>query len=366
MFIHGPIKSRDLIILSFCHLLVDGVSAAVILHQSGQLYEAILIYNTFAFTTQCLTGMIPDKYGRGRLLVLISSVIMLGGAIAPLPAIMKAVVIGLGNSLFHVSGGYMTLKGSRSMGPLGVFVAPGALGLFIGTAFPELCMPMVLLLVILAAALLLLGRADPAVTPDSDITPGSAVTSDLSVTPAEEAQRSAVTPMEDAPLSGGERGLLTGLLLVAIAARAVGGSAVVFPWKTGLAAGAVTVFAVFLGKSMGGFIAERSGIRMAAVISVTVAALMIVLASGFMIPSLVGQFALNISMPITLFLIYRLFPDRPGLAFGLAASALWPGTLIGKLIHLTGIWSDLLIILCFAAGLAAILVTEGRLENEKH
>ena len=82
-----------------------------------------------------------------------------------------------------------------------------------------------------------------------------------------------------------------------------------------------------------------------------------------MIPSIIGQFALNITMPVTLYLIYRLYPDSPGFAFGLAASALWPGSLLGKAIHLTGIWADLITMICFVSGLIAILITERRLNK---
>ena len=39
-----------------------------------------------------------------------------------------------------------------------------------------------------------------------------------------------------------------------------------------------------------------------------------------------GQFLLNLTMPVTLWLLYLAMPDSPGFAFGLAASALWPGT----------------------------------------
>lgn len=58
-------------------------------------------------------------------------------------------------------------------------------------------------------------------------------------------------------------------------------------------------------------------------------------------------------MPVTLWLIYRAMPESPGFAFGLAASALWPGTLAGQLISLTGAWNSALILVSFAAGLAA-------------
>ena len=78
-----------------------------------------------------------------------------------------------------------------------------------------------------------------------------------------------------------------------------------------------------------------------------------------------GQFFLNLSMPITLYLLYRCLPDSPGFAFGLAASALWPGALIGGMLPTSGGGRSALILLCFALALFAILFAERRLSNEK-
>jgi hypothetical protein len=60
-------------------------------------------------------------------------------------------------------------------------------------------------------------------------------------------------------------------------------------------------------------------------------------------------------MPVTLWLLYRAMPDAPGFAFGLAASALWPGSLAGRLIRLSGSAQWAYIAACFLFGLLAIL-----------
>ena len=359
------IRKGELTILSICHLLVDGVCAAVMLCDLSlpQLAAAILVYDTCAFTTQALTGMLPDRFGHARLFVLLSAVVLAFGALLPLSIIPQAVVIGLGNSLFHVSGGYLTLRGSRTMGPLGVFVAPGAIGLFLGTAFPVLRLPFLLLLLVLAVL-----DAVPELRPEQFGTPegNDDVAGDVRLfehfeKQAESTQVGAVSTAS--PLPARETALYAVLLLIAVAARAVGGSAVVFPWKTGLTAGAALTAAVFLGKTSGGFAADRLGLQKVAIFSVLAASLLLIFFPQSMVLSLIGQFALNLSMPITLWLVYRLYPNDPGFAFGLAAAALWPGTLAGKLIHLTGVWAGLLTFVCFAAGLAAVLITEKKLKG---
>lgn len=73
---------------------------------------------------------------------------------------------------------------------------------------------------------------------------------------------------------------------------------------------------------------------------------------------------MNLTMPVTLWLIYLALPDSPGFAFGLAASALWPGTLAGGMIKLSGAWQSALILVSFSFGLAAIFIAAKKLEKE--
>ena len=341
-------RKRELILLSLSHLLVDGICAATLLADKSvrNLGVAILLYNTLAFSTQCLTGMLPDRFGRGRQLVLLSALMLGLGAQQFLPLMVRAAVLGLGNSLFHVSGGYLTLKSSQTLGPLGIFVAPGAVGLFLGGAWPALRVPMAALFLILAGVLVLIGKEEmTADRPKEGIGPARAAKDRVLSKP---------------PL------LLVAFLLLAIAARAIGGSAITFPWKEGLLPEIFLVAAVFLGKSMGGLLADRFGIRPIAFLSVGLAAVLLALGGQWMAPSLLGQWALNLSMPLTLYLLYRLYPDYPGFAFGLAASALWPGVIMGNMIEPRGIWAGILAAAAFLPGLAAILITERRVHHEKN
>jgi len=88
---------------------------------------AVILYNTLAFSTQCVVGCVLDIPGRrlksaaggdraivrfcgcaeaaGMMLVAV-------GALIPLPLILRVVLFGLGNSIFHVSGGMVTFEKS--------------------------------------------------------------------------------------------------------------------------------------------------------------------------------------------------------------------------------------------------------------
>ena len=73
--------------------------------------------------------------------------------------------------------------------------------------------------------------------------------------------------------------------------------------------------------------------------------------------------AINLTMPVTLWLMYLALPDEPGFAFGLAAAALWPGSLAGYLVSLSGMWLWLCVIICFSIGTVSILYSLKRIKQ---
>ena len=340
---------RLLFLLSAAHLLVDGLCAATVfgrLNGAENLSALILLYNTLAFSTQCAAGLAADRLRRHVQAGSVSMLAVVSGWLLPLPPLARIVLIGLGNSVFHVAGGCVTLEqsGGRA-GKLGVFVAPGAVGLTLGTLFPRLGVLFAALLV-LCAVLLPVRFA------------GSIAEVRLSGPQArEQVFRGHVSERKG-------HTLVSVLLAAAVAVRAVGGSAVSFPWKTGAGLSLLLTLCVFGGKAAGGFVCDRIGVRRAALASILPASLLTAFCSGWMVPSLAGQFALNLTMPVTLWLMYRAMPDAPGFAFGLAASALWPGTLAGRMIEPTGPARWILVLACFLGGLWAILYAEKQIDPE--
>ena len=319
---------RRLCLNAAAHLLVDGLCAATMfgaLAAEEHLPLMILLYNTLAFSTQCLVGLAADRLKSDRIAAAVSMLCIVLGYALPVPGWARVGLIGLGNSVFHVAGGRMTLLQSRGRAwPLGVFVAPGAVGLTLGTIWPKLGAVFAILLSVCAVLELLI--------------PGEAA-----ISHSEKARGSLLVPV---------------LLTLAVAVRAVGGSAVSFPWKTGAQSALLLTGFVFAGKLLGGFLSDRIGARKTVWFSILPAAVLIAFCAAWAAPSLLGQLALNLTMPVTLWLLWRAMPDAPGLAFGLTASALWPGMITGQLMTLTGpaLWACVL--LSFGFGLWAILYAE--------
>ena len=120
--------------LAILHALVDAVCASSLLGAIADSvsYETLLclvvVYNSLAFCTQWLTGLLLDKTGRDRFWLFVSLTLLAGGALLPLPVYAVTVLLGIGNSFFHVSAGrYVILDSGGKAAPLGMFVAPGAL-----------------------------------------------------------------------------------------------------------------------------------------------------------------------------------------------------------------------------------------------
>ncbi len=332
------------------HFLVDGVCVASIFALAAErgFYEAVLVYNTLAFATQCLVGLWIDKREDRARAQALSMLLVCCSVFAPGP-VLRAVIAGCGNSVFHVCGGTVTMEHSKGKArDLGLFVAPGAFGVTLGTLWPQLS-PVFSALLALAAALVLYSLKK---YPESWAKPAEPVLPSI-----EQAGQGALGSSKYLPA------LYASLLTAAVAVRAVGGSAVSFPWMTGIGARLLLTLFVFSGKSLGGFFVDRIGERRTALISLPLCAVCIVFFQELAPLSLLGQLLLNLTMPVTLWLLYRVMPDSPGTAFGLAASALWPGTLLGNLISLTGTAKNALLSACLAFALFAVLLPSKGLEE---
>lgn len=320
-------RSISLAVRALAHLMVDALCASI-LFGSRATMEQILVYDTLAFSTQCITGMIADRYcGRLGMISAGSCLLIAAAYFVPAGNMTRAVAAGIGNSFFHTAAGAAVLLESGGKAyPQGAFVAPGAIGLTLGTLWPETGPVWAVLIVPAAYMLLML----PASVPDTGLT-------NMDAPPA--SRTGAAVPL---------------MLFAAVAVRAFSGSVVTFSWKKGAAGALATTLAVFAGKMAGGFAADRYDVKKLSLISVSAAALMIAFGSSDPVLSLTGQFLINLTMPVTLWLMYLALPDEPGFAFGLAAAALWPGSLAGMLVSLTGSWRWICVIVCFLAGTAAI------------
>ena len=298
----------NITVYSLAHALVDAACAATLFAilasdrtGSGYLVQLILIYDVIAFSTQPVFGLLVDHFkapaqtaAAGTLLVAASTLLLR----VPL---LAAVTAGLGNAVFHVGGGVVSLDLAPGKATLpGIYVAPGALGLTIGILIGKgggfIAWPFILLL--LGSTVLIL-----------------------------------VVPRPKFPARGELPGNLRwfetviALLLVSVVVRSLVGQSLVLPWKSDPALLIALTLAVVLGKALGGFLADRFEW-----IAITVTGLVLsapLLAFFAPVPALViaGTFLFNLSMPVTLAGLAGMLPGKSGFAFGLTTLALIVGAL---------------------------------------
>jgi len=370
-------------LLAVLHALVDAACAAKLYSAAGslsvqQLSSWFFLYNLLAFSTQAIMGGFLDvisqrqnrlsvKFSSGKysspnlyLIFAVSGalIVALGAAISfSLP--VAICLIGMGNSFFHVGGGGYSLSVSKGKAAgIGIFVGPGSLGLAAGILFPDMKLVYVIGLVIAGMAVVFQGamRGSRYIKKSSDSLQEFLKEKKVHNNAADESIR-------EVPSLPPWILVLTAILLcLAVAFRAFGGSFPGYSWKKGIPAILIAAIFVMAGKIAGGFAYDQFGAWKTIVISSVFAAPVIVLFSGNAPASLLGIFALNIAMPVTLVLLYRCLHQYPAFSFGLAASVLFPGSLLGQMagagLKKEPAWeSSAIFICCSMAALLFVLIS---------
>ena len=310
-------------ISALLHLLVDGlcVCSLYLIASSfpvSRLVGIFLTYNVLAFLTQPLTGLLADRMARKHWLLL-ASVLLLTMAVLATSVVMAlgtsafgimlvAVLLGMGNSLFHVWGGkQVAVKTNNDMRALGVFVSTGAFGLAIGFVFFSWPLLYVFLLLICLLAVGVVQEPEGSSQESEDESLETRSWSQLFVILA-----------------------VVGLML-AVMLRSFVGEA----FSSGITKSSMMVLLIgglsMLGKMAGGWIARQMGIvKMLVMVLLVVMACYLFKDHGLVI-LLVGLFAINCTMPVTLYLVNLVLPGKEGLAFGLLAAALIPGYILATI-----------------------------------
>lgn len=316
-----------------------------------------LIYSFCAFVLQLPLGVLLDSLLSGKRHSLRSQqyapfgFALAGGVLTFIGTFSSPIILGLGNALFHVGGGVQTIREDRlhqGCGRrLGVFVASGALGLFIGRmAGKSLAFGLIWILgcgaamAILYFWIFLLHRRQK---------PGSPVNGDNLENRTEKLIGDRIgdhiddrpgihieDPMRDhiedkrslvsvRKLSAADMVILGGCFLVVIL-RSLVGFEVTFSWKTTVWMSLLATLAVVLGKMAGGLAASGKSRSYVILLSLSFSALGY-LFSDFVPAGLLALFLFNMTMPVTLQMLVDAFPAWPGTMFGLLTVALFLGYL---------------------------------------
>lgn len=298
---------------SVAHFLVDFACAFLMFRSIAETQDwhlCVLLYNFCAFAMQMPLGIIADKINRNFLFAIIGC-IFVGTAYGLLYfPIAAAVILGLGNGMFHIGGGIDVLNISeKKSGALGVFVSPGAFGIYFGTIAGRendlSAIPVLLLLLATAGLIFIFYLIQGGTYPKN-------AEFSLKINNIKNADSTNIF-------------ISVICLFIVVCLRSYVGLTLNFPWKKSTGYwGIALVCAVVLGKTAGGFAADRFGIDRIVLVSLGIAALLF-LFPQIPLAGITSVLLFNMTMPITLWAMAKIFPGAKGFSFGLLTFGLFIG-----------------------------------------
>jgi FSR family fosmidomycin resistance protein-like MFS transporter len=301
--------TKNLTVYGLSHAAIDASCAAVAFSLLSSksitnefFIQLVIMYNVIAFGSQTLFGLLVDKYRCPKLSAISGSIITASAILVSFLSPFYAIILaGTGNALFHVGGGTISLNLTKNNAAApGIFVAPGALGLLIGTLYGKsgsfTAWPLLIIIAILCALM-------------------------------NYTQYPEINYKTDEKINTNYFESIILLLLMTIVARSVIGSVVVLPWKSDIFLLVTLTSGIVLGKAFGGIIGDKCGWQKVGVISLLISAPLLAFGAAIPDAAILGMFLLNFTMPITLVAISNTLPGRPGFSFGLTTLALIIGVL---------------------------------------
>ena len=354
-----PKKEVTTFAYALCHFVVDfacvsSMLCAVsrVLGESGQgsmevVALSILLYDIVAFTLQLPIGIALDQLDKNSYAALLSYALVGAGVILSLvpiallewPAIL---LLAIGNALFHSAGGLSVLNISQKhAGPSGIFIATGAIGVFLGTQSAQMgrlqiAFSLLVLLFLCALITLVVQKVNKKYWNVHNVT-------------------------FDIPRLSSNTLLAIALLSLVVALRSYAGMVMAFPWKSEMLLLVLSILGVFAGKALGGMVADRIGFRTTATFSLIVAATLFVPSWEIPVMGLLGVFFFNFTMSITLASLANILPNAKGTAFGLASFSLAVGALpalAGFRIEHPAMLSGISLVSALALGVGLTLVKD--------
>ena len=354
-----PKKEVTTFAFALCHFVVDFACVSTmlcavsrVLGESGQgsmevVALSILLYDVVAFAFQLPVGIALDKLDKNSLAAMLSYALVSGGVLLSLVPFalfewLAVLLLAAGNALFHCAGGLCVLTISQKhAGPSGIFIATGAVGVFLGTfsaQYGRLQVAFSLLVLLFLCA---------------------------SITRVVQKVNKKYWNIHNASFAIPEfssRTLLAIFLLCfVVALRSYTGMVMAFPWKSEMLLLALSVFGVFVGKALGGMVADRIGFRTTAIFSLIAAATLFVPSWEMPLMGLLAVFFFNFTMAITLASLANILHEAKGTAFGLASFSLAIGALpalVGFRIEHPVMLSGISLVSALALGVGLTLVKD--------
>lgn len=297
------------ILLSICHMTIDFLCAFSLYHSFSNNFEAFLLYNFCAFALQMPLGILIDYLSNktnktikpGLMFMLMGVLLTITGSY------LSNIILGIGNALFHVGAGVLVIHEDDDYGlngkALGIFVAPGAIGLILGTLYNQISIYSTIQLIVSIIMILL---------------------SLLIIKTSKERQ----LVIRYKKFDTDRKDLIYIILLcfVVVILRSLTGMSISFDWKINNLISIISVIMIASGKSIGGLLSSKFGMKKTVVVTLLISSISYLLSNN-MYFGLIALLFFNMTMPITLYLLSLNMNDMPGFAFGILTFGLFLGYL---------------------------------------
>ena len=335
-------------IYSLIHFIVDLACAVLVkdivtqkLGLGIDLFLAVIIYNFFAFAMQLPIGIIADKINKNALCSALGCVIVAFAFAFSDFGIVACLIAGIGNSLFHVGGGIDVLNiSNKKATPSGIFVATGAMGLFLGGKSASIGFNQyyIVIAILLISALLLVWLYNKI--------KDKVINEEVEIPKIDKIKIIAIT-----------------CLMLTVVIRGYVGLILSFEWKADFVVALISIFAVVFGKMLGGIIGDKIGLNKTSLISLILSAILFIFAFDNSVIGILAILFFNMTMPITLIALSNMLNKNKGMAFGLLTFALFIGSVPALLGYKNMIFNP--IGLCSVSIISAIALYIGIKEYNK-
>lgn len=314
---------RVLLSYSATHWIADMAAGAVVMaslikygFNAWDTFVLVVLYNFFSFGLQILFGIFIDKYQVPKEATILSFLLIGLAYFVTYDPILVVILAGIGDSLFHVGGGSVSLSFMpRKLLPAGIFVAPGGVGLFFGIMIGKgVNVPIfdskfylsfsqgtqIFLLALLTVSILV-----------------------ISFLEAPKGNYFKVNTRKKIKYWD----IVSWGLWFSVAIRSLHGLTAGFEWQKGFWLPLLLVLSIVSGKALGGLIGDKVGWTWVAVVSLIVSAPLMAFMRDYAFFAILGMGIFQMTMPITLVCRSSLFEGRPATAFGFACLALMAGAM---------------------------------------
>ena len=304
-------NTKSVIALSVLHFFVDFQCAMLIYsnlksHSADEIIICTVIYNGLAFAFQLLFGAVADRFDITRLFTVAGPFLVCAGGLFK-NIVLVSVIAGIGNGLFHIGAGRETLiRSDKKAKLIGMFVAPGALGIFLGPVLYRYSFiyRIITPLVLLSFCIFYIFRFKGVKNTNSN-------------------KESLISDNHDR----GKNILILISMFLTVFFRQFIGTLFDYEFKSVFVLSLLFTLCIVLGKFFGGILSDRFDTITFYLVTQILSTVFLVLSLYIEYFAFIGILLFNLTMAISATLLYRTYPKYPGTMFGVTTFAIYLGVL---------------------------------------